>query len=136
MEAARKIYVPTAPLRPHRRNSRLDRHDHSDRIVGHGARRRSGVYSPEHKNRASILEVFDKNVKEARQALSTVSDDTLHQDWSLLAGGQTIFTIPKVACIRTWVLNHIIHHRAQLGVYLRLNDIPVPSIYGPSADEG
>ena len=90
----------------------------------------------DHKNRASILELFDKNVSEGRQALATVSDETLHRDWSLLAGGQTLFTISKLACIRTWVLNHIIHHRAQLGVYLRLNDIPVPAIYGPSADEG
>ncbi len=95
------------------------------------------AYKPtEHKNRASILEVFDKNVAEGRQALTAVSDETLHRDWSLLAGGQTILTIPKLGCIRTWVLNHIIHHRAQLGVYMRLNDIPVPAIYGPSADEG
>ncbi len=91
---------------------------------------------PEFLNRAGILEVFDKNVAEGRAALASVSDETLHEDWTLLAGGQTIFTIPKLACIRTWVLNHIIHHRAQLGVYLRLNDIPVPAIYGPSADEG
>lgn len=95
------------------------------------------AYTPtEYKNRAGILKVFDKNVTGARAALASVSDETLHEDWSLLAGGQTIFTIPKLACIRTWVLNHIIHHRAQLGVYLRLNDIPVPAIYGPSADEG
>ena len=91
--------------------------------------------SPEYKNRAGILEAFDKNVAEGRQALAGVPDETLHRDWSLLAGGQTIFTLAKLACIRTWVLNHIIHHRAQLGVYLRLNDIPGPSIYGPSADE-
>jgi uncharacterized damage-inducible protein DinB len=91
---------------------------------------------PDHNTRAEILETFDKNVAEGRQSLAAVPDDVLHRDWSLLAGGQTIFTIPKLACIRTWVLNHIIHHRAQLGVYLRLNNIPVPAIYGPSADEG
>jgi uncharacterized damage-inducible protein DinB len=56
--------------------------------------------------------------------------------WSLLAGGKPIFTMPRIACIRGLVMNHTIHHRAQLGVYLRLNDIPVTSIYGPSADEG
>ncbi len=61
---------------------------------------------------------------------------TLLKPWSLLAGGKTLFTMPRIACIRGFVMNHTIHHRAQLGVYLRLNDIPVPSIYGPSADEG
>jgi uncharacterized damage-inducible protein DinB len=53
----------------------------------------------------------------------------------LLAGGQKLFSMPRIAVLRSFVMNHIIHHRAQLGVYLRLNDIPVPSIYGPSADE-
>ena len=55
--------------------------------------------------------------------------------WTLLSNGQTLMTLPKVAVLRSFVMNHLIHHRAQLGVYLRLNDIPVPSIYGPSADE-
>jgi uncharacterized damage-inducible protein DinB len=54
----------------------------------------------------------------------------------LQAKGQTVFTLPRIAVLRSFILNHTIHHRAQLGVYLRLNDIPVPSIYGPSADEG
>ena len=56
--------------------------------------------------------------------------------WSLRNGETVFFTMPKVAVLRTFVMNHMIHHRAQLGVYLRLNDIPVPSTYGPSADEG
>ncbi|HKY03361.1 MAG TPA: DinB family protein, partial [Blastocatellia bacterium] len=64
------------------------------------------------------------------------SDEHLLKPWSLLMGERTVFTMPRVAVIRTMVLNHSIHHRAQLGVYLRLNDIPVPSVYGPSADEG
>ena len=57
------------------------------------------------------------------------------QPWTLLSNGQKLMTLPKVAVLRSFVMNHLIHHRAQLGVYLRLNDIPVPSIYGPSADE-
>jgi uncharacterized damage-inducible protein DinB len=65
-----------------------------------------------------------------------VSDETLQQPWSLKSGANVLLTMPKVAVLRTWVMNHNIHHRAQLGVYLRLNDIPVPSTYGPSADEG
>jgi uncharacterized damage-inducible protein DinB len=83
-----------------------------------------------------LLEKFDKNVTAARAELAGSSDEHLLKPWSLLAGGKTLFTMPRIACIRSFVMNHTIHHRAQLGVYLRLNDIPVPSIYGPSADEG
>jgi uncharacterized damage-inducible protein DinB len=57
------------------------------------------------------------------------------KDWSLLAGGKPIFTMPRVACLRSMIFNHLIHHRAQLTVYLRINDVPVPALYGPSADE-
>jgi uncharacterized damage-inducible protein DinB len=57
------------------------------------------------------------------------------QPWSLLKSGATLFKIPRIAAVRSFVMNHSIHHRAQLGVYLRMNDVPVPSIYGPSADE-
>ena len=56
--------------------------------------------------------------------------------WKLLAGGKEIFTMPRVACVRGMCMNHLIHHRAQLGVYYRLLGIPVPGLYGPSADEG
>jgi uncharacterized damage-inducible protein DinB len=59
----------------------------------------------------------------------------LFKPWSLLKNGQTLFTMPRIACLRSFVMNHMIHHRAQLGVYLRLNNIPVPAMYGPSADE-
>ena len=84
----------------------------------------------------NALELFDKNVAEARAAITAAKDEQFLEPWSLLNNGQTIFTMPKVAVLRSFVMNHLIHHRAQLGVYLRLNDIPVPSIYGPSADEG
>jgi uncharacterized damage-inducible protein DinB len=82
-----------------------------------------------------LLEKFDAKSAEARAALTGASDEQFLANWSLLAGGQTLFTMPRVACIRSFVMNHTIHHRAQLTVYLRLNDIPVPAIYGPSADE-
>jgi uncharacterized damage-inducible protein DinB len=87
-------------------------------------------------SRAQILEVFDKKVAEARQQLAGASDETLLKNWTLLSGGQTIMTMPRVAFLRSFVMNHIVHHRAQLGVYLRMNEVPVPSVYGPSADEG
>ena len=82
-----------------------------------------------------ILETFDKNVSDARVAIAGASDEHLLKPWTLLSGGNIIFTIPRIACLRSFVMNHMIHHRAQLGVYLRLNDLPVPAIYGPSADE-
>ena len=87
-------------------------------------------------SQAELLETFDKNVAAARAALAGASDEHLFKPWMLLANGKTLLTMPRVAVLRSFVLNHLIHHRAQLGVYLRLNDIPVPSIYGPSADEG
>jgi uncharacterized damage-inducible protein DinB len=82
------------------------------------------------------LETFDKNLNAAREAISGASDEHLLKPWSLLSGGATVLTLPRIGVLRSFVMNHNIHHRAQLGVYLRLNDIPVPSIYGPSADEG
>jgi uncharacterized damage-inducible protein DinB len=90
--------------------------------------------APAH-SRAEILERFDQAVADARAAISEADNEKLLQPWSLLSGGKTIMTLPRVGVLRGFVMNHNIHHRAQLGVYLRLNDIAVPSIYGPSADE-
>jgi uncharacterized damage-inducible protein DinB len=87
------------------------------------------------KSQADLLETFDANVAKARAAIAAVSDDELFKPWSLMSNGKTIFTMPKIAVLRSFIMNHLIHHRAQLGVYLRLNDLPVPAIYGPSADE-
>jgi uncharacterized damage-inducible protein DinB len=87
-------------------------------------------------SRQEVLELFDKNVAQARQDLSAADDAAFAQPWTLLNQGAVVFTMPKAAVLRSFVLNHIIHHRAHLCVYLRLNDIPVPGLYGPSADEG
>ena len=86
-------------------------------------------------SRDEILQAFDANILKARAALEQLEDETLMQPWSLLRAGATVFTMPRAAVLRGMVFSHIIHHRAQLTVYLRLNDVPVPSIYGPSADE-
>ena len=86
-------------------------------------------------SRREILEMFDRNVATARKALASATDAAMAQDWSLLQGGQPILTMPRAAVIRSFVLNHTIHHRAHLLVYLRLNDVPVPGMYGPSGDE-
>jgi uncharacterized damage-inducible protein DinB len=88
------------------------------------------------KSRKEILDHFETNLSAAKTALSRVNDDDLMKPWTLKMGGKAMFTMPRIAVLRNFVLNHNVHHRAQLGVYLRLNDVPVPSIYGPSADEG
>ncbi|MFN7993131.1 MAG: DinB family protein [Bryobacteraceae bacterium] len=86
-------------------------------------------------SRAEMLELFDKNAAAARAAIAETPDPHWMAPWTLYMGGQVIFTLPRIAVIRGMILNHMIHHRGQLSVYLRLNDIPVPALYGPSADE-
>lgn len=86
-------------------------------------------------NRQEALERFDKSVVAGRRALSETSDSEFMQSWSLLDAGKPLFTLPRVGVVRTYGLSHLIHHRAMLCVYLRLNDVPVPGMYGPSGDE-
>ena len=86
-------------------------------------------------NRAELLDKFDRNVKATRTSLAGKSDAELMAPWSLRNGKQTFFTMPKAAVWRAFVMNHLVHHRAQLSVYLRMNDVPLPAMYGPSADE-
>lgn len=81
------------------------------------------------------LDRFDENVAEAREALADSSNEDLFIDWALLHGGHQIFSMSRLAVFRSMVMNHMIHHRAQLGVYLRMTNVPVPSTYGPTADE-
>jgi uncharacterized damage-inducible protein DinB len=89
----------------------------------------------EAKSAAELLERFDGHVAAARAALVKASDADLFVTWTLLQNGQKILAMPRAAVLRGFVMNHLIHHRAQLGLYLRLNDVPVPGLYGPSADE-
>lgn len=90
---------------------------------------------PKTRNRKELLEAFDKCTAEARAAIAGVSDEALMKPWTLLMGGQVLFTMPRAAVLRSFCFNHTIHHRAQLTMYLRALDIPVPALYGPSADE-
>lgn len=86
-------------------------------------------------SRADLLARFDRSVAETRAALTGKTDAEMMALWSLKHNGQELFTMPKAAVWRGFVLNHLIHHRGQLSIYLRLNDVPVPAMYGPSADE-
>lgn len=88
------------------------------------------------KSTQEILDAWDKGLADFKAALAKATDEDLIKPWSLLMGGKVLFTMPRIVVIRNFTMNHVVHHRAQLGVYLRLNDIPVPEVYGPSADEG
>jgi uncharacterized damage-inducible protein DinB len=83
---------------------------------------------------AALLAEFEKNAKAGREAIAATTDEAFQVPWSFKAGGHTVFTQPRYLALRGSVLNHLVHHRAQLGIYLRLLDEKVPSMYGPTAD--
>jgi hypothetical protein len=85
--------------------------------------------------RTDALERFDRDVVKARELLAAASDEHMGARFTLRAGPQVVFTLPRAVAWRGFVMSHMIHHRAQLGVYLRLNNVAVPGLYGPSADE-
>jgi len=84
---------------------------------------------------AELLAAFDANVKQGRAALAATSDADFMVPWSLKSDGQALMTLPRIAVMRSFVMNHLIHHRGQFTVYLRLRGVPLPQTYGPSADE-
>ena len=94
-----------------------------------------GDPAPSPASAEEILAAHDQGVKTVKETLGAIGDEGLQKMWTAKAGGNTLMTMPKAALVRAIVLNHWIHHRGQLSVYLRLLDVPVPSIYGPSADE-
>ncbi|HEX8143713.1 MAG TPA: DinB family protein [Pyrinomonadaceae bacterium] len=91
--------------------------------------------SPPADNVSSMLEAFDRSIAAALELLKTLSGERLLTPWRYRNGEQLLFEMPRIAVIRFVVLNHIVHHRGQLSVYLRLRDVPLPSVYGPTADE-
>lgn len=90
---------------------------------------------PQAKSGKELVEMLDKNLNSAIEVLKKTSDEHFMTNWTLRNGEEIYFTMPKIIVLRSMVYNHIIHHRAQLGVYLRLLDVPIPGSYGPSADE-
>jgi uncharacterized damage-inducible protein DinB len=96
----------------------------------------SGAFRPfEPKSAAELLEKFDRNIETAAGLLEKQPDDRMGDNWRLRSGEHVLFQMPRAAVVRFVGLNHVVHHRGQLSVYLRLLDVPLPSIYGPSADE-
>jgi uncharacterized damage-inducible protein DinB len=96
----------------------------------------SGQYKAFHpKNKAELLQYFDDAIAKANEALQHASPEQMETPWTMRAGSHVIVTLPKAQVLRRIVFNHLIHHRGQLSVYLRLNEVPVPGMYGPSADE-
>jgi uncharacterized damage-inducible protein DinB len=91
--------------------------------------------SPSADNLSGILEAFDKNISDALELLKTQSDERMLTPWRYRNGEQLLVEMPRLAAIRFVALNHIFHHRGQLSVYLRLRHVPLPSVYGPTADE-
>lgn len=97
----------------------------------------SGDFRPfEATTTAELLEKFDRTIDAAAELLHGQPDERMGEKWRLRSGEQVFFEMPRAAVVRFVGLNHVVHHRGQLSVYLRLLDVPLPSIYGPSADEG
>lgn len=94
----------------------------------------NGGATPRFDSTANLLRTFDENVRKARAAIEAASDSDMMEPWTLRRAGKTVWTLPRAAVLRSFILSHMIHHRGQLSVYLRLNDVSVPSVYGPSAD--
>jgi uncharacterized damage-inducible protein DinB len=137
--------IPDKPdFAPHERSTKLGKlAPHLAQLAGFGMKIlttpevdfANTTRPPMPENQQQMLEQFDSGAAATREALLAVSDTSWEEQWKLSFNGHVIFTGTRFLAYREMFLNHIVHHRAQLGVYLRLNEVPVPSIYGPSADE-
>ncbi|HET7457197.1 MAG TPA: DinB family protein [Gemmatimonadaceae bacterium] len=149
MATTRKLLerVPEAQAgwKPHGKSTSLgDLAQHIATLAGFGAMivnepgrdaAAGGMNPPRFASAKALLETFDANVRKSRQAIAGASDAHLAVPWAFRVGDKVIFEMPRASVLRTLLMNHIIHHRGQLSVYLRLNDVALPSIYGPTADE-
>ena len=115
-----------------RRDSGVDSDDRHSGIVRHGC---LGLQAQDPASKQELLDYFDKTVELFKETMGGQSDDQLFQTWQLKHGGKVAVEMPKVACLRSFIMSHLVHHRGQLSVYLREQDVPIPAIYGPSADE-
>jgi uncharacterized damage-inducible protein DinB len=104
-------------------------------LVVPDTREASNFSQPEPKSRQEILDTFSKSLESAKETLKKMDDARLMSTWTLTKNGRVVMSVPRIGFIRSILLNHNYHHRGQLAVYLRMLEVPVPSIYGPSADE-
>jgi uncharacterized damage-inducible protein DinB len=146
MAATRRMLerVPAANLgwKPHAKSKSLgELATHVTELPRFGFRIKSDEFAagsekpPAMKSAADFLARFDENVREARETIAALSEEELSRDFTVTRGGRAFFTLKKRALLRRILLSHLIHHRGQLSVYLRLNDVPLPGMYGPTADE-
>ena len=146
MAATRRMLerVPAANLgwKPHAKSKSLgELATHVTELPRFGFRIKSDEFAagsekpPAMKSAADFLARFDENVREARETITALSEEELSRDFTVTRGGRAFFTLKKRALLRRILLSHLIHHRGQLSVYLRLNDVPLPGMYGPTADE-
>ncbi len=137
-----RVPVPRLDWKPHGKSKSLgELATHVAELPRFGFRIKSDEFAvgsekaPPMKSAADFLARFDENVREAREAIGAMSEEDLSRDFTVTRGGQVFFTLKKRFLLRRVLLNHLIHHRGQLSVYLRLNDVPLPNVYGPTADE-
>lgn len=146
MDSTRRMLarVPESRLdfRPHTKSKSLgELATHVTELPRWGERLRDGTFvvgsaqAPPMKTAEDFLARFDSNVVESRAAIAAMKDPDLAEEFTVLRGGQVFFKLSKRIMLRRVLLNHMIHHRGQLSVYLRLNDVPLPAVYGPTADE-
>ncbi len=146
MAATRRMLerVPASRLdwKPHGKSKSLaELATHVTELPRFGSRIKSDEFAagsekaPPMKSARDFLARFDENVREAREAIGAMTEEDLSRDFTVTRSGQVFFTLKKRALLRRILLNHLIHHRGQLSVYLRLNDVPLPGVYGPTADE-
>lgn len=146
METTRRVLerVPSGRLewRPHPKSmSMKELAGHVAELAAWGVRIDESSFEigtrrfPDYESIGQLLARFDENVAASRASIAGRSDEDLRERFSVTRGGLTRFQMPKVSVLRRIFMNHLIHHRGQLSVYLRLNDVPLPPIYGPSADE-
>lgn len=146
METTRRVLerVPSGRLdwRPHQKSmSMRELAGHVAELATWGVRIDESSFeagsrpTPDFDSVGELLARFDENVKTSREAIARKSDEGLRERFAVTRGGATYFQMSKASVLRRVFMNHLIHHRGQLSVYLRLNDVPLPSMYGPSADE-
>ena len=132
METPREVHDYGAARGTPRRDSGMGSDGRERRGLRHGSSR---IRAKDFSSKKDTLDYFDKNVEAFKDVLSGQSDEHLFTHWKLKLGDHVAVDMARAACLRSFILSHIIHHRGQLCVYLRENDVPLPALYGPSADE-